>query len=57
MAKLSKNQITSLVALFGLGTAATMAIPEATPALMAAATKTTGVEIAQIIFASSLGIA
>jgi hypothetical protein len=57
MVKLSKKQITALVALLGVGTAATVVSPVATPAIVAATTGITGAEIAQIIFASSLGIA
>jgi hypothetical protein len=57
MVKLSKKQITALVALLGVGTAATVASPVATPAIVAATTEITGAGIAQIIFASSLGIA
>jgi hypothetical protein len=57
MTKLSKKQIAALVALLGAGTAATVASPVATPAIVAATTGITGAEIAQIIFASSLGIA
>jgi hypothetical protein len=57
MVKLSKKQITALVALLGVGTAAAVASPVATPAIVAATTEITGAGIAQIIFASSLGIA
>jgi hypothetical protein len=57
MAKLSKKQIAALIALFGVGTATAVASPVATPAIVAATTEITGAGIAQIIFASSLGIA
>jgi hypothetical protein len=56
MVKLSKKQITALIALLGAETAVTVANPVVTPALMTATAGITGAEIAQIIFACSLGI-
>jgi hypothetical protein len=57
MTKLSKKQIAALVALLGVGTVSVVASPVVTPAVMTATVGITGAEIAQIIFASSLGIA
>jgi hypothetical protein len=56
MGKLSKKQIAALIALLGAGTATAVASPIATPALTAATAEITGVEIAKLIFACSLGI-